>query len=117
MTDIPANGGRKLNDRQRMNLTSLALQADFRESVKGEVRFDAGTRAVYARDSSNSRQVPLVICPQPSACPARLQRSSCRPDLERSALLRSGEWPSSSFPADSLCQESVAGVPPSSEWV
>jgi FAD/FMN-containing dehydrogenase/Fe-S oxidoreductase len=48
-----------------MNLNSLALQAELRERIKGEVRFDAGTRAIYAHDSSNYRQVPFgVVIPQ-----------------------------------------------------
>src|SRR5919202_1548112 len=65
MIDITRNGGRKLSDRQRMNLNSLALQAELRERVKGEVRFDAGTRAIYAHDSSNYRQVPFgVVIPK-----------------------------------------------------
>jgi FAD/FMN-containing dehydrogenase/Fe-S oxidoreductase len=67
MTDVASNGRRQLNDRQRMNLNSLALQSDLRERVRGEVRFDAGTRAVYAHDSSNYRQVPFgVVVPKDS---------------------------------------------------
>src|ERR687886_1019013 len=59
------NGRRQLTDRQRMNLNALALQADLRERVRGEVRFDAGTRAIYAHDSSNYRQVPFgVVIPE-----------------------------------------------------
>src|ERR687883_2111758 len=65
MTETVENGHRKLNDRQRRNLNSLALQAELRERVKGEVRFDAGTRAIYAHDSSNYRQVPFgVVIPK-----------------------------------------------------
>jgi len=64
MNDVMPNGT-QLNDRQRMNLNSLALQADLRDKVKGEVRFDAGTRAIYAHDSSNYRQVPFgVVIPE-----------------------------------------------------
>jgi FAD/FMN-containing dehydrogenase/Fe-S oxidoreductase len=48
-----------------MNLDALALQSDLRERVKGEVRFDAGTRAAYAHDSSNYRQTPFgVVIPE-----------------------------------------------------
>ena len=65
MIGIARNGGKRLNDRQRKNLNSLALQAELRERVKGEVRFDAGTRAIYAHDSSNYRQVPFgVVVPK-----------------------------------------------------
>lgn len=37
------------------------LQARLRAAVKGEVRFDAGSRAVYAADASNYRQVPIGV--------------------------------------------------------
>jgi FAD/FMN-containing dehydrogenase/Fe-S oxidoreductase len=64
MTDV-LKRRKQLNDRQRLNLNSLALQSDLRDSVRGEVRFDAGTRAVYAHDSSNYRQVPFgVVIPK-----------------------------------------------------
>jgi FAD/FMN-containing dehydrogenase len=33
--------------------------------VKGEVHFDAASRALYATDSSNYRQVPIgIVCPR-----------------------------------------------------
>ncbi|HET7340144.1 MAG TPA: FAD-linked oxidase C-terminal domain-containing protein, partial [Methylomirabilota bacterium] len=41
------------------------LAADLRGAVRGEVRFDAGSRALYATDASNYRQVPLgVVVPR-----------------------------------------------------
>jgi FAD/FMN-containing dehydrogenase/Fe-S oxidoreductase len=40
------------------------LEADLRQRVRGEVRFDAGSRAAYSTDASNYRQVPIgVVCP------------------------------------------------------
>jgi FAD/FMN-containing dehydrogenase/Fe-S oxidoreductase len=42
-----------------------ALQSDLRLAVRGEVRFDAGSRALYATDASNYRQVPIgVVVPK-----------------------------------------------------
>lgn len=42
-----------------------ALMRDLRGVVQGEVRFDDGSRAMYATDSSNYRQVPLgVVLPR-----------------------------------------------------
>ncbi|MFP3567113.1 FAD-binding and (Fe-S)-binding domain-containing protein [Paraburkholderia sp. SIMBA_030] len=38
-----------------------ALEADLRRHVRGEVRFDAGSKALYASDASNYRQVPLAV--------------------------------------------------------
>src|SRR5437868_6568353 len=44
---------------------ALALEADLRRRIRGEVRFDDGTRALYATDSSNYRQVPIgVVVPR-----------------------------------------------------
>jgi len=37
------------------------LEAALRLAIRGEVSFDGGTRAVYATDSSNYRQVPLGV--------------------------------------------------------
>jgi FAD/FMN-containing dehydrogenase/Fe-S oxidoreductase len=42
-----------------------ALERELRDSVDGEVRFDAGSRALYATDGSNYRQVPIgVVVPR-----------------------------------------------------
>nr|WP_240647952.1 FAD-binding oxidoreductase [Pararobbsia silviterrae] len=35
------------------------LESELRATVRGEVRFDAGAKALYASDASNYRQVPL----------------------------------------------------------
>jgi FAD/FMN-containing dehydrogenase/Fe-S oxidoreductase len=41
------------------------LPADLRAAVRGEVRFDRGSRALYATDGSNYRQVPIgVVVPR-----------------------------------------------------
>jgi FAD/FMN-containing dehydrogenase/Fe-S oxidoreductase len=41
------------------------LAAELAASVSGEVRFDAGSRALYAADASNYRQVPIgVVVPR-----------------------------------------------------
>ena len=45
-----------------------ALETELRRSVRGEVRFDAGSRALYSTDGSNYRQVPIgVTCPRDAA--------------------------------------------------
>jgi FAD/FMN-containing dehydrogenase/Fe-S oxidoreductase len=38
-----------------------ALERDLRARVDGEVRFDAGSRALYAADASNYRQIPIGL--------------------------------------------------------
>lgn len=41
------------------------LAEDLRHSISGEVRFDEGSRALYANDGSNYRQVPIgVVIPK-----------------------------------------------------
>jgi FAD/FMN-containing dehydrogenase/Fe-S oxidoreductase len=48
-----------------MTLDVGHLKRRLETSVRGEVRFDAGTRAMYANDSSNFRQIPLgVVIPR-----------------------------------------------------
>ncbi|MBV8310528.1 MAG: FAD-binding oxidoreductase, partial [Planctomycetaceae bacterium] len=42
-----------------------ALAAELRKAIRGEVRFDVGSRALYATDGSNYRQVPIgVVIPR-----------------------------------------------------
>ena len=48
-----------------VGLDVQALERGLRDRVKGEVRFDDGTRALYATDGSNYRQVPIgVVIPR-----------------------------------------------------
>lgn len=51
------------NDFPRVTAESLA--SELRATITGEVRFDEGTRALYAVDGSNYRQVPIgVVIPK-----------------------------------------------------
>jgi len=46
-------------------LDATALEAALRRHLRGEVRFDSGSRALYATDGSNYRQVPIgVVVPR-----------------------------------------------------
>ncbi|MDQ6679010.1 MAG: FAD-binding oxidoreductase [Acidobacteriota bacterium] len=46
-------------------MAAASLETELRTSIRGEVRFDAGSRALYATDASNYRQVPIgVTCPR-----------------------------------------------------
>jgi FAD/FMN-containing dehydrogenase/Fe-S oxidoreductase len=46
-------------------LNAEALEAALRRHLRGEVRFDNGSRALYATDGSNYRQVPIgVVLPK-----------------------------------------------------
>ncbi len=51
--------------RKPPEVDSEALAAELGHSIEGEVRFDAGSRALYATDGSNYRQVPIgVVIPR-----------------------------------------------------
>src|SRR5688500_12590065 len=48
-----------------MNVDAEALAARLKREIKGEVRFDNGSRALYATDGSNYRQTPIgVVIPR-----------------------------------------------------
>src|SRR5215472_242769 len=40
---------------------STALESALRRELRGEVRFDNGSRALYATDGSNYRQIPIGV--------------------------------------------------------
>src|ERR1700752_2738335 len=48
-----------------LHFDATALEAELGRGVSGEVRFDAGSKALYATDGSNYRQVPIgVVIPK-----------------------------------------------------
>src|SRR5215213_8337971 len=50
---------------QKLNVDAAGLAAALVRETKGEVRFDDGSRALYATDASNYRQVPIgVVMPR-----------------------------------------------------
>ncbi|HEV2391502.1 MAG TPA: FAD-binding and (Fe-S)-binding domain-containing protein [Verrucomicrobiae bacterium] len=50
---------------QRSDVNTARLEAVLKRKIKGEVRFDVGSRALYATDGSNYRQVPIgVVIPR-----------------------------------------------------
>jgi FAD/FMN-containing dehydrogenase/Fe-S oxidoreductase len=57
---------------------SEGLRAALAERVDGEVRFDAGSRAAYASDGSNYRQVPIGIVVPRSIDAAQAAIAVCR---------------------------------------
>lgn len=46
---------------RRQHVDRGRLERDLRAAVRGEVRFDDGSRALYATDASNYRQVPIGV--------------------------------------------------------
>ncbi len=63
----PPETSKHIPQAQRSGLTRSpivdvrGLQAELERNVEGEVRFDAGSKAMYAVDASNYRQVPIGI--------------------------------------------------------
>ena len=46
---------------------AAALEAELKRSIRGEVRFDRGSRALFASDASNYRQIPIgLVVPRDS---------------------------------------------------
>jgi hypothetical protein len=58
MHDLPASSHGKPVD---VFDDDAALEIELRRVVKGEVRFDRGSRAMYAVDGSNYRQIPIGL--------------------------------------------------------
>src|SRR5438477_1645762 len=53
--------GDVLTSEESAGVDRAALEADLRDAVGGEVRFDAGSRSAYAVTGSNFRQVPIGL--------------------------------------------------------
>jgi FAD/FMN-containing dehydrogenase/Fe-S oxidoreductase len=54
------------------------LEAKLKAVVRGEVRFDAGSRALYATDASNYRQVPIGVVVPHDAADVEATVAACR---------------------------------------
>jgi FAD/FMN-containing dehydrogenase len=65
MHELPASSHGKPVD---VFAAAAALEIELRRVVKGEVRFDRGSRAMYAVDGSNYRQIPIgLVVPKDKA--------------------------------------------------
>ncbi|WP_158820877.1 FAD-binding and (Fe-S)-binding domain-containing protein [Granulicella sp. S156] len=63
------------------------LEAHLRRTVRGEVRFDQGTRALYATDASNYRQIPIGLVVPLDAADIEATLAACR-EFEAPVLAR-----------------------------
>lgn len=74
---------------QTVTVDAAALAQSLRRAIRGEVRFDDGSRALYATDASNYRQIPIgVVLPHDAAdveTTVALARSFGAPILGRGA--------------------------------
>src|SRR6266571_4923843 len=67
-TRMPDNFSELARAAKSAPVDAASLATDLRRNVRGEVRFDDGTRALYATDGSNYRQVPIgVVLPRDDA--------------------------------------------------
>ena len=57
---------------------SDALERALKATVRGEVRFDGGSRALYATDSSNYRQIPIGLVIPLDASDVAATIAACR---------------------------------------
>src|ERR1700729_2092583 len=71
------------------SVDAVALQAALQGKVRGEVRFDNGSRALYATDGSNYRQVPIGVVLPRDADDVQAAVSVCR-DFGAPLLCRGG---------------------------
>lgn len=69
--DIPAIEATEIDNatvfktQQSVNVNAAALERELLHAIEGEVRFDAGTKAIYSTDASNYRQIPIgVVLPK-----------------------------------------------------
>ncbi|HVA29396.1 MAG TPA: FAD-binding and (Fe-S)-binding domain-containing protein [Candidatus Baltobacteraceae bacterium] len=60
------------------DVDAAGLEAELRRTVRGEVRFDTGTRAMYATDASNYRQVPIGLVLPKNAQDVENALAACR---------------------------------------
>ena len=54
------------------------LEAELRKSVRGEVRFDSGSRALYSTDASHYRQVPIAVVVPSDTADVEAAIAACR---------------------------------------
>ncbi len=66
MASIPlANVGYRTGNLETTDVDTAALADELCSTIRGEVRFDDGSRALYATDASNYRQIPIgVVLPR-----------------------------------------------------
>jgi len=63
--DEKESGRKGVKPHAKPNVDAVNLARLLKKKLKGEVRFDDGSRALYATDSSNYRQVPIgVVIPR-----------------------------------------------------
>ena len=73
----------------RAEVDVRALERKLRQRTSGEVRFDAGSRALYATDASNYRQVPIGVV-LPRTARDVIEAVACARDVGAPIVARGG---------------------------
>ena len=91
----PQQRHRKEARGSRCSSTPSALARELRAAIAGEVRFDDGSRALYATDGSNYRQVPIgVVVPRERGRRDRDRSTSAAGTARRSSRAAAARaWP------------------------
>src|SRR4051794_28533825 len=71
-SEMPRSSSHRTDEATRESATSLRIApethravGELERKIRGEVRFDPGSRALYATDGSNYRQTPIgVVIPR-----------------------------------------------------
>ena len=78
LPELPVEEQQKRSWISEPDVDAAALQSELERSIQGEVRFDAGSRALYSTDASNYRQVPIGVVVPKSADDIVRTISACR---------------------------------------
>ncbi len=81
-----------------LDVDTASLATELQSALRGEVRFDEGSRALFSTDSSNYRQIPLGLVVPRNAEDVIATLAVCRrhraPVLSRGGGASTGERPS-----------------------
>jgi FAD/FMN-containing dehydrogenase len=75
LTPLPVSSHGKPVD---VFLQAADLEIELKQSIKGEVRFDRGSRAMYSTDGSNYRQIPIGLVVPRDADDVVAAMAACR---------------------------------------
>ena len=77
MSSFPIFGQFKPLDHEQFS-AHRELETRLKQTVRGEIRFDSGSRALYASDSSNYRQLPTAVVLPHDAADVEAALAACR---------------------------------------
>jgi FAD/FMN-containing dehydrogenase/Fe-S oxidoreductase len=78
LTTVSPQVGDRTRPLEAAGVDAQALETELRRHLRGEVRFDRGSRALYATDGSNYRQVPIGVVVPRDNDDVRATMAACR---------------------------------------